>query len=645
MNKKYLIIFIAIILLFISPNTLMSCKKEKNKENKNFDYDSLYNTIKKEKYEENLELTTIKAEYGYTNNTINGYNNWFYYGKINQTYKKMQYNSKENNFEFQNAKFNNGILSSTEKVLSTISYKIIKPGKITIYGNPKQVNLKSNSTIIEIYQNDKLITNIPLKERDLTGKYFNIELNVLENDNLYFINTKDSEVYLNPVITYETDYDKSLYHLTSFNKCYGDVFPYYDSKQNKLYMGFLWSNDARVENNYNFVIEESTNLLTYKNVPEENNYDIWYNYYQNYKLDNIFNPNNFIDKTKYVFGVRDNMIYKENHRYLLIAGCYDQFNEKKQTSDLVIYSSDDQFGLSWTKKGNVIASYDRNLPECPTLIKIGNRYYVAVSVAYNTAHQVGPLQYWVGDENVDCMDVNWQAKQFKYLDGEDLCAARLTYVKDKVYMWGWIPYTYNTMPWSPWGGYLNLPREVIQLNDGTLGSRMDEGLYRKVNYGNIFNLDESNYQIEQGNANYNNQILFLNGNENKIKLGKFKRNLVEFTVDLKDSTKAGYLMKQNNSDYYCNIVKENNHTYLQVSSPNDPSHKINSYLEIPNYTEFNVKIVIDEGKIEFYVNDEKTLTAITSMNNDYYDGYLYSNKTSTYQNVKVNKLISYSDIE
>lgn len=645
MKNKYSIIFIIIVLLVILPITLMSCKKESQKNNKSFDYDSLYNSVKTEKYKEDLNRTTTKSEYGYTKNTINGYNNWFYYGKIDQTYEEMQYNNKTNSFEYQKAKFNNGTLTSTNNVSATISYKITTPGKVTIYGNPKQANLTSAATIIEIYHNNKLVYNVLIKEKDLTGKYFNLELNVSENDSIYFVNKNNSEIYLNPVITYEKDYDESLYHLTSFDTCYGDVFPYYDTKQNKLYMGFLWSNDARIDNNYHFAIEESNNLLTYKNVPEENNYDIWQNYNQNYKLDTIFNPNNFIDKTKYTFGARDNMIYRENDRYLLIAGCYYEFNGTKQTSDLVIYGSDDKFALSWTKKGNVIASYSKNLPECPTLIKIGNRYYVAVSVAYNTAHQVGPLQYWVGDENVDCLDVDWQSKEFSYLDGEDLCAARLTYIKDKVYMWGWIPYTYNTMPWSPWGGYLNLPREVIQLKDGTLGTRMDEGLYKKINYGNIFNLEENSYQVEQGSASYNNQIISLNGTDNKIKLGKFKRNLVEFTLNLKDSTKAGYLMKQNNSEYYCNIVKENNHTYLEVSSPNDSLHKINSRLEIPNYTTFNIKIVIDNGKIEFYVNDEKTLTAITSVNNDYYEGYLYSNKTSTYQNVKVNKLISYSDIE
>lgn len=645
MKNKYSTLFNILVLLVILASMLMSCKNKPNKINKTFDYNSLYNSSKEEKYEEDLNRTTTKLEYGYTKNTINGYNNWFYYGKINELYYEMQYNNKTNQFEYQNANFNNGILTSTTNISTVVSYKIKTSGKVTIYGNPKQANLKSTSTIIEIYHNNKLIYNVILKENDLIGKYFNFELNVSENDNIYFVNKNSSEIYLNPVITYEKDYEKSLYHLTSFDTCYGDVFPYYDSKQNKLYMGFLYSEDARIDNNYHFAIEESSNLLTFKNVPEENNYNTWQNYNQNYKLDNIFNPNNFIDKTKYIFGVRDNMIYKEDNRYLLIAGCYYEFNDTKQTSDLVIYGSDDKFALSWTKKGNVIASYSKNLPECPTLIKIGNRYYVTVSVAYNTAHQVGPLQYWIGDENVDCLDVDWQSKKFSYLDGEDLCAARLTYIKDKVYMWGWIPYTYNTMPWSPWGGYLNLPREVILLNDGTLGTRMDEGLYKKINYGNIFNLEEDNYQIEQGSASYKNQTLLLEGKENKIKLGNFKRNLVEFTVDLKDSTKAGYLMKQDNNEYYCNIVKENNHTYLEVSSPNDQLHKINSCLEIPNYNVFNIKIVIDDGKIEFYVNDEKTLTAITSMTNDYYDGYLYSNCISSYQNVKINKLLSYSDIE
>ncbi len=636
---------ISIIIVIIAIGVLMSCKKNSpKKDNVVFDYDALYKSTSKERYPENLNSPTQKAEYGYTKNEINGYNNWYYLVTTETGYQKMSYNQKSAAFTYQNAKFQNGILTSTKDSFGTLAYKVQVTGKITLYGNIRQSGNNNQATLVKILHNEQIINNILIKENDQIGKYFEHQLQVNEGDYLYFINQSPTSVYLNPVITYELDYEQSLYHFTSFNTCYGDVFPYYDEEESKLYMGFLYSDDARKENNYHLALEESSNLLTYQNIPENNNYDRWQKYKQNYLMNHIFNPNNFIDHSKYAFGIRDNMLYHEKGRYVLIAGCYHEFNSSKQTSDLVIYASDDNFALSWTKKGNVVASYSRNLPECPSLMKIGNRYYVFVSVAYNTAHQVGPLQYWIGDENVDCLDVDWQSKDFNFLDGEDLCAARVTSIKDKVYMWGWIPYTYNTMPWSPWGGYLNLPREVIQLADGTLGSRMDPGLYKTINYGNIYELDESNYQIEIGNGKYQDNALSVSGMSSKVKLGNFKRNLVSFTMNLEDATKGGYLLKQAGKEYYCLIEKENGKTYLKVTSPNDPLHKINSILEIPNYSIYNIKMVIDNGIIEFYVNDEKTLTAHTAMTNASYDAYLYANGSAIYKDVKINKLISYSDI-
>ncbi len=113
-------------------------------------------------------------------------------------------------------------------------------------------------------------------------------------------------------------------------------------------------------------------------------------------------------------------------------------------------------------------------------MKIGNRWYVFVSVAYNTVHQVGPLQYWTGDDGVDCLDVDWGGKEISFLDGEDLCAARPVQVGEKVYMWGWIPAVYDSMPWSPWGGYLNLPREVVARSDGSLGGRHSTRRYPRL---------------------------------------------------------------------------------------------------------------------------------------------------------------------
>lgn len=245
------------------------------------------------------------------------------------------------------------------------------------------------------------------------------------------------------------------------------------------------------------------------------------------------------------------------------------------------------------------------------------------------------------------MDVDWSTKDFAFLDGEDLCAARPIKVKDKVYMWGWIPNLYNGMPWSPWGGYLNLPREVIQHSDGSLGGRLDEGLAKLLNYGNIYTLDSNNFNVCSGAVSFNESSLATDG-ESLIGIGTgYSRNYITYTVNMKNNDKCGYIMKQNNNEYQTVIEKECGKTYLRVRSPNDKSHKLNSYIEIQDTRNgiFDVQIIVDGDIIEFFVNNEYALTAHTAMVGTSYDAYLYSSASAEFKNVKINKLISYADLE
>lgn len=605
---------------------LMSCQKSKPVVD-NFNYDALYKTDYQEPFPSENNPDTTKASYGYLLMDQQGYNNWYYLVEKNGMYQEMTYSSKNKEWSSTNATIKNEYVTSTKGANATRQYLVQRTGNATIYGKISPINKLDTTATLQIFQNLQLIEEVSVQD---IAKYFEIKVDVNVDDKIYFVLNGEKQISFNPTITFTNAQDQSLYHLTENNKCYGDVFPYYDEEEEKLYMGFIYSDDPRNGNGYIPALEISDNLLTFKDVPEANNYDIWQHYRTKYRLAQIFDCRKFID-SKYTFGLRDHFLYyeEENSRYLLIAGCYYKFDSAQQTSDLVIYESDDKFALGWTKPGNVVnAGYDRILPECPSLMKIGNRYYVFVSEAYKTAHQVGALEYWVGDANVDCMDVNWQQTQKLYLDGEDLCAARITQVKDRFYMWGWIPETYDTMPWSPWGGYLNLPREVIALSDGTLGTRLDEGLKKVLNYGNIY----QNFQ-----ENVNNSEVFLTSGLN--------RNYITFNVDMKDSNKVSYIMKQGNYEYHISIVKENGEVYLEVTSPQDPKHKLNSRLKINSSSSvFECTIVNDKSFIEFFVNDQYGLTARTAMEGPFNDAYLSADGNATFTNISINKLVPYGDV-
>lgn len=119
-------------------------------------------------------------------------------------------------------------------------------------------------------------------------------------------------------------------------------------------------------------------------------------------------------------------------------------------------------------------------PEVTQMLKLGNRWYLFASMARRTEHHVGPVSYWIGDEGKTIDEVDWSGKEERLLTGQDLCAAQLTEVSDRLYLLGWIP---QQSRGNAWGGTLNLPREIYVKNEsGELGSRLDpclSGLLRE----------------------------------------------------------------------------------------------------------------------------------------------------------------------
>lgn len=649
--KKLVSLILTVAVVVGAVFALQACSPDNKSQEESavFDYDSLYSSNPTEPYAAPASGTTNRASYGYTLKAEQAYNDWSYLYYSGGAYAEMTYDGSAAMWQGGGASMKDDVMYPSETSDAVRGYDVTANGSATVYGNFRCADGDSAGATVSVFRNNTEIYRGTLEAGDTVGKYFEVSDTLDVGDKIYFVvKGAGAEVSFNPVVTYENSQNKSLYHLTTQGKQYGDVFPYYDEEQGKLYMGFLWSDNAS-GGQYHDALEISDNMLTFTDVPEAGNYDTWQYYKENYRMHFLYDCNRFIDRSKYTFGVRDNFLYfdEENQRYLLIAGCYYRFDSSAQTSDLVIYSSDDPYALSWTREGNVVeAGYSRNLPECPSLMKIGDRWYVFVSVAYNTAHQVGPLQYWTGDAGVDCMDVDWSDKEFSFLDGEDLCAARVTQVGEKVYMWGWIPATYDRMPWAPWAGYLNLPREVIQLPDGSLGGRLDPALTKLLNYGNVYTLGIDNYTVAGGNAVFENGSLNLTGQDNKVILGDgFNRNFITFTADMKDSNEIGYYMEQDGKRYEIVVRKSGGKLYMQVLSPDDPNHKTNSTIEINAASDvFDFKIVCDGEFVEFFVNDQYALTAHTAMDGASYRAGLISDGNATFSGVSINKLLPYGEI-
>lgn len=620
--------------------SLSGCSSSRNPSNEF--YHNLYKTSTPlEVFLDEIRMTT-KALYGYNQNKVQGYNSWYYLaGSISSPF--------ELNYDESTNSFTNGKVSFKDELVTSNGQEAIRKyvsrieGSGYIYGNFKALNEKSSAFNIKMYQNSTLLYEFGESKGDTIGKYFEIPVNLSKGDEIYFVILGDNaNVLFNPVITLEKSQDESMYHLNDFNKQYGDVFPYYDTKDNKLKIWYLWTDDclANNGNNYSYAIDVSSNMLSFDTYEEANNYDLYYNLYNDYFLQRIYDVNRFIPTGLYDVGVRDNFVYRDEERMYMIAGCYRKFDVMTDC-DLMIYASDDPLGLSWTKEGVKVGTYTGSfsngtghLPECPSLLKIGNRWYSFVSVSHVTKHQIGALQYWIGDENKDFLDVSWEEKEIAFLDGEDLCAARPTQIGDKFYMWGWITASHDGVPLKPWGGYLNLPREIVQREDGSLGGRMDPGLTKVLNYGNILNINED--------------IVLTNENNEYPLINNQNRNFVTYDVDMSLSSKVSFVVRQNDKMYTCSIEKEEDGVYMKIETPADRNHPVNSKLKIrypSSDDKYQIKIVLDNGIFEFFVNDDNALSAKTSMTNDLYNLSVSSDNNAIISNMKINKLRSYADLE
>lgn len=620
--------------------SLSGCSSSRNPSNEF--YHNLYKTSTPlEVFSDEIRMTT-KALYGYNQNKVQGYNSWYYLaGSISSPF--------ELNYDESTNSFTNGKVSFKDELVTSNGQEAIRKyvsrieGSGYIYGNFKALNEKSSAFNIKMYQNSTLLYEFGESKGDTIGKYFEIPVNLSKGDEIYFVILGDNaNVLFNPVITLEKSQDESMYHLNDFNKQYGDVFPYYDTKDNKLKIWYLWTDDclANNGNNYSYAIDVSSNMLSFDTYEEANNYDLYYNLYNDYFLQRIYDVNRFIPTGLYDVGVRDNFVYRDEERMYMIAGCYRKFDVMTDC-DLMIYASDDPLGLSWTKEGVKVGTYTGSfsngtghLPECPSLLKIGNRWYSFVSVSHVTKHQIGALQYWIGDENKDFLDVSWEEKEIAFLDGEDLCAARPTQIGDKFYMWGWITASHDGVPLKPWGGYLNLPREIVQREDGSLGGRMDPGLTKVLNYGNILNINED--------------IVLTNENNEYPLINNQNRNFVTYDVDMSLSSKVSFVVRQNDKMYTCSIEKEEDGVYMKIETPADRNHPVNSKLKIrypSSDDKYQIKIVLDNGIFEFFVNDDNALSAKTSMTNDLYNLSVSSDNNAIISNMKINKLRSYADLE
>lgn len=638
-------IFLTILFSLFALLTFTSCDKEQPMINpddvvegitEEEIYQQIYNGNFKEKYNLMPENGRHKASYGYAYNSEQGYNYWYYaYLDNSGMYKYLDYDSTQKLWICEDATINNAIMHPTKELKVARCFAAPITGKVLLNGNPKVLK-NSDATLVEIYVNNDLKYRQTIEKNDTVGYYYSFEVQLKENDMVYFVVNNGENIYVdwNPIVDYTCQDLDTLYYVPEWGY-YGDIHCYYYNNELNLYHLRNLPN-----NNWEWYQMSSNDMFIYKETSIYST-DFVKNHYMAYA-----NGGDLNDYKMFPDGARDcTKFYDEDvDKYRWIGLGY--VDRHKVHTSLYLRTSDDSDGWMWNSETVVLRDFPTTPdgePECAAFRKIGNRWYLYCGISGQSSHGIGRLSYWIGGEGQSIDEVDWASLETHTLDGEDLCVPQIENVNGKWYMFGWMPKTWNGFHW---GGPRNMPREVFQNEDGTLGTKFDPYATRLMNKGKILLANEDNVTKTNGNVVVGgNEIAMNDITYNKALIsGTYKSTFITYDLKLL-GTKAGMILSSNGVETMVSISKESDGIYLIVETVNDLRHPINSkqLLSKKDISEFNIKMIVENGIIEFAVNDLIVLSARTALTYPY-TAQLYSIGQAKFNNVSINRFAQVYDI-
>lgn len=331
----------------------------------------------------------------------------------------------------------------------------------------------------------------------------------------------------------------------------------------------------------------------------------------------------------------------ESETYYCVVLNYYTKQRETGAKSLALYTGTKD-GIYSSKATKLLNFTDRGDPECPQLMPIGNRWYLFYSVlGTGTGGGVGNLCYRVGGENELPQDVDWESAKEYRLDGGDLHAAQLVYVEDKLYMYGWINYTPHM---GVWGGFLNIPREIYQNEDGTLSARCDEYLTELLKKDELGQIDGQNTSVQ--NLVVEGSKFVSTGEGQAVANETYGRIMLTAKVTLPlDAYQGGITVSEGSRTYFAGIRRMESGLYLSVKADGEEPGTVWVPILDPNQTEFELKVILDNGFIEAFTDDRYAVTAHTKLISSTHQlGLRLDGENTTCENIQIYQLATYYDI-
>lgn len=614
-----------------------------------------------------------KASYGYVGKTEQGYNGWYYESIDNGIAVKMILT--DGVWKNGDAALDGGKMTSADGISAMRTFVSPVAGKAKISGAVRLISGTAATYTLQV--NDELTAEG--KATDAVGSYFEQIVTLAVGDKVTLAIGGDCTVYANPSVDYVLAEEQLLH--TTVDGYYGDVHPFYDEQNGKLYMYYLSTGleQNKFTQQFQSLATTSTDFLHFTeqpinvsatNPPEQDLYfalNVYKDkngmYRSSYGKGNYVGGSVSTDLVEWQQGAkpytnddgilsytyrayfgtgvtsgRDPDIYydKDTDKFYCVVINYYSTQDANGDKGLALYVSDGEGHYS-TEYTKILSFTGKGDPECPQLKKIGNRWYLFYS-QYGTGVKgnVGNLRYRVGTENTLPQDVNWEAQTEYSLDGGEVHAAQICCVGDKFYMFGWIGYRALQ---SVWGGYLNLAREVYAGDDGLLYSRMDEYLTNLLNKGEVATVYDGNATVSGVKTDGTN----FSGSGSVACNKALYRNLITSKVSLEGSNSSlTVAISSNGRTYYAGVVRKNGSTYLVVTdNPDNPFGHV--YIPVEgNIDGAQLKVVVDDRFVEVFVADKYSLTAHLPIRGE--SMYTFNLLNATLSDVKICKLADLQNV-
>ncbi len=298
--------------------------------------------------------------------------------------------------------------------------------------------------------------------------------------------------------------------------------------------------------------------------------------------------------------------------------------------------------------------------EVPQMMKIGDRWYIFGSIYGRSENGVGRTSYWKGEADTLIDDEDWNSKTEQFLTGDDLCAGQLVQVGNRYYIYGWIPYLSH----GSWGGTLNIAREVYQLPNGDLATRLDPYMTNLLNRGKIYSLGDGNETEISGDWNVTSNLATIESQGDEISVvnskvfsklelpGEYDRNLITLNLSIgEESNMAGIILDNlvGLGKYYIYIDKEEEKLFIKTVEAGGLMTKGEIELTGIDYEDMEIKIIAEGSIIEVFINNQYSLVSkICDFGVNELDNYTISlfgdGDNVKFSNLYVNKLSSRENI-